>query len=104
MKTSMLNPCRIYEIYMDFVDAYLFTKYLHGFHVNTFHVDNIDDVESISTFRLGEILRFIEEARSLNTRRHTIWQNLKLLIKEKKSIKALRSFYSVNGEYIAEIK
>jgi len=38
-KTSTLNPRRIHEIYVDYVDEHLFTKYLHGSHVDTFHVD-----------------------------------------------------------------
>jgi len=40
-KTSTLNPCRIHEICVDYVDRHLFTKYLHGSHVDTFHVDKI---------------------------------------------------------------
>jgi len=32
-KTSTLNPRRIHEIYVDYVDEYLFTKYVHGFQV-----------------------------------------------------------------------
>jgi len=49
-KTSMLNPRRIHEIYMNYVDEHLFTKYLHGSHVDTFHDDEIH-VGSISIFR-----------------------------------------------------
>jgi len=49
-KTFMLNPRRIHEIYLDYVDEDLFTKYLHGSHVDTFHVDEIH-VGSISIFR-----------------------------------------------------
>jgi len=30
MKTSTLNPRRIHEIYVDYVDVHLSTKYLHG--------------------------------------------------------------------------
>jgi len=49
-KTSTLNPCRIHEIYVDYVDEHLFTKNLHRSHADTFHVDEIY-VGSISTFR-----------------------------------------------------
>jgi len=52
-----------------------------------------------------KVFRFIEEARTLSTRRHTIWQNLKLLIKEKGSIKAIITIIlSVNGENIVKTK
>jgi len=40
-KTSTLNPHRIHEIYVHYVDEHLFMKYLHGSHVDTFHVDEI---------------------------------------------------------------
>jgi len=48
--TKTLNPRRIHEIYVDYVDKHLFTKYLHGSHVDTFHVDEIH-VGFISIFR-----------------------------------------------------
>jgi len=36
MKTSTLNPRRIHEIYVDYVDEHLFTKYLHVSHMDDF--------------------------------------------------------------------
>jgi len=37
----MLNSWQIHEIYVDYMDVHLSIKYLHGSHVDIFHVDKI---------------------------------------------------------------
>jgi len=64
-KTSLnhtLNPRRIHEICVDYVDEHLSTKYLHRSHVDEIHVESIEDA----------VFRFIEKVETFNTRRHTI--------------------------------
>jgi len=74
-KTSTLNPRRIHEIYVDYVDEHLFirisTWISRGYFPRGWNPRRI-----YSDVSRNEILRFIEKVGTLNTRRHTIWQNL----------------------------
>jgi len=76
MKTSTLNPRRIHEIYVDYVDEHLFTKYLHVSHMDDFP-------RGWNPCRIYfdiSRMKYFEEIGTLDTRRHTIWQNLESLI------------------------
>jgi len=55
---------------VDYVDEHLFTKYLYGSHVDTFHVDV--EIHVGSRYFEDEILRFIEEVETLNTKTHDL--------------------------------